>query len=186
MKISFAGADTNRLNDLMLAVNEYLQFPVLPEPEQREILLPKFWQWLIQRKADEKPHKSCISAVSTITKLSECFTELHDQKDLQLDIMDFTTECTIHAAQNYDAVFTLPYIPDPDWAMPAEEAMKQLLIEHSAALGRDIFLVHQVRGVSYDEQITDVVNIVDRMYEVKAKMKAKQTGLKMPESKRTN
>jgi hypothetical protein len=166
----------------MEAVNDYLRYPVLSTPEPRDIMMRKHWQWLTQRKAVEESHRECISQVSVFNAIANALAELSDNPEIQYELMDFITECTIHASLNYDAVFLLPYRPAPDWLMPAHDVMKQLMIEHSAALGGEIFMVHQVRGTSKDEQVADCVTIIDKMIEVRAKIKAHQVGEKLPES----
>lgn len=208
MRIAFAGSAGIGKTTLLKSVNEYLQYPVVSEGvrsyiEEHKITdfhklndkqLMKFQLEILNRKrAVEPTYDRFIADRTSLDNMAYALYYLSNKEEYQRGLMDYATDCTIHAVQTYDVIFVLPYgmFPIEDDGirkpMPAHQLMIHMLIEHAVALGQgQSFHVHQVQEDTVENRTMEVLNVVDRMLDTKQKFKAERTGMPIPESEMVN
>jgi nicotinamide riboside kinase len=205
MRVAFAGSAGIGKTTLMNSVNEYLGYPIVSEGvrsymKEKKIddihalegaQLMKFqWDILTRKKAMEPQHKQFLADRSSLDNMAYGLYYLSNDPEFQRGLMDYVTACTVHAASTYDVIFTLPYgqFPIEDDGvrkpMPAHQLMIQMIIEHAAALGQPIFLVHQVQGDSVSDRTIEVLDVIDKMQEVKRKYADRMKGMPEKEESR--
>jgi len=98
---------------------------------------------------------------------------------MQRGLLDYVADCTIHAAQTYDIIFTMPYgvlafeEEDLRKSMPAHQMTIQMMIEHAVYLGFGIYIVHQIQSVSLEERVEEVLKVIEGAYKQKKDYKPK-------------
>eukprot|EP00919_Chromeraceae_sp_WS-2016_P061278 GHVR01145319.1.p1 GENE.GHVR01145319.1~~GHVR01145319.1.p1 ORF type:complete len:244 (-),score=35.75 GHVR01145319.1:192-923(-) len=198
MNIGFTGSAGTGKTTTVEAVNKYLRFPYITEGVRKWMkenkikdvhklegrALMKFQMAMLDRKiAAEAGKKQFISDRTSLDILCYGLYYLSGQEEFQRGLMDYTHRATMHAVQTYDVIFTMPYgqFPIEDDGvrkhnMPAHQMTLQMLMEHSVALGSNVFHVHQIQADTVEDRVAEVMEVVDKMADVKAEAASQDTG----------
>jgi hypothetical protein len=139
-------------------------------------VLKMYIDLLGRKKSMERSLTKFVSDLTTMDYSSYILSKMSDNDELQYQILSYIRECAIHAAQCYDVIFLTPY---PEGTKrPAWNAMVQLLTEKSVEDGSPIFLVHHIMSLSESDQIPEILEVCDKISEVKVKTESIRTGIK--------